>query len=121
MSTNVSINAKRLRGSLPEVVQRVRKGTRFTVIYRSRPAFQIVPVGDGNYSLRDLGSANGTLVNTRTVRETVLLRPIRPHGIARPWARSPAFLATRADIVGGNSALQWRGGTDCASKGIRFG
>ena len=43
---NVSINAKRLRGSLPEVVERVRKGTRFTVIYRSRPAFQIVPVSD---------------------------------------------------------------------------
>ena len=42
---NVSINAKRLRGSLPDVVERVRKGTRFTVIYRSRPAFQIVPVG----------------------------------------------------------------------------
>ena len=44
MAVNISINAKRLRGSLPEVVERVRKGTRFTVIYRSRPAFQIVPV-----------------------------------------------------------------------------
>lgn len=43
---NVSINAKRLRGSLPDVVERVRKGTRFTVIYRSRPAFQIVPVNE---------------------------------------------------------------------------
>ena len=43
-STNVPINAKWLRGSLPDVVKRVRKGTRFTVIYRSRPAFQIVPV-----------------------------------------------------------------------------
>jgi antitoxin (DNA-binding transcriptional repressor) of toxin-antitoxin stability system len=42
---NVPINAKRLRGSLPEVVERVRKGTRFTVLYRSRPAFQIVPMG----------------------------------------------------------------------------
>ena len=45
---NVPINAKRLRGSLPEVVERVRKGTRFTVIYRSRPAFQIVPVNEGD-------------------------------------------------------------------------
>jgi prevent-host-death family protein len=45
---NVSINAKRLRGSLPDVVDRVRKGTRFTVIYRSRPAFQIVPVDETN-------------------------------------------------------------------------
>ena len=43
---NVPINAKRLRATLPDVVERVRKGTRFTVIYRSRPAFQIVPVGD---------------------------------------------------------------------------
>ena len=39
------INAKRLRASLPDVVERVRKGTRFTVVYRSRPAFEIVPVG----------------------------------------------------------------------------
>jgi prevent-host-death family protein len=43
---NVPINAKQLRGSLPDVVERVRKGTRFTVIYRSRPAFQIVPMND---------------------------------------------------------------------------
>jgi len=52
---NVSINAKRLRGSLPEVVKRVRKGTRFTVIYRSRPAFQIVPVNDTEQAMGDLG------------------------------------------------------------------
>ena len=45
---NVPINAKRLRASLPDVVERVRKGTRFTVIYRSRPAFQIVPVNDAD-------------------------------------------------------------------------
>jgi antitoxin (DNA-binding transcriptional repressor) of toxin-antitoxin stability system len=43
---NVSINAKHLRSTLPDVVARARKGTRFTVIYRSRPAFQIVPVDD---------------------------------------------------------------------------
>ncbi|MCL4845639.1 MAG: hypothetical protein KJ066_03820 [Acidobacteria bacterium] len=43
---NVPINAKRLRATLPDVVERVRKGTRCTVIYRSRPAFQIVPVDD---------------------------------------------------------------------------
>jgi prevent-host-death family protein len=42
----ISINAKQLRASLPEVVERVRKGARFTVIYRSRPAFQIVPIGE---------------------------------------------------------------------------
>ena len=47
---NVSINAKRLRASLPDVVERVRKGTRFTVIYRSRAAFQIVPVNEGEHA-----------------------------------------------------------------------
>jgi prevent-host-death family protein len=46
VAVNVPINAKQLRGSLPDVVERVRKGTRFTVIYRSRPAFQIVPVNE---------------------------------------------------------------------------
>ena len=53
---NVPINAKRLRATLPEVVERVRKGTRFTVIYRSRPAFHIVPVtesGEAAVALTD--------------------------------------------------------------------
>jgi antitoxin (DNA-binding transcriptional repressor) of toxin-antitoxin stability system len=38
------ISAKRLRQELAEVVERVRKGERFTVLYRSRAAFQILPV-----------------------------------------------------------------------------
>ncbi len=38
------INTKELRRRLPEVVGRVKKGARFTVLYRSRPAFEIVPV-----------------------------------------------------------------------------
>jgi antitoxin (DNA-binding transcriptional repressor) of toxin-antitoxin stability system len=42
---NVQINAKQLRATLPDVVERVRKGARFTVVYRSRAAFQIVPMG----------------------------------------------------------------------------
>ena len=52
---NVQINAKRLRATLPDVVERVRKGTRFTVIYRSRPAFQIVPVDDKSMASTSLG------------------------------------------------------------------
>jgi prevent-host-death family protein len=40
------INAKELRASLPSVVRRVRAGERITVLYRSRPAFRIVPVED---------------------------------------------------------------------------
>ena len=41
-----SINTKELRASMSEVVEQVRRGGRFTVIYRSRPAFRIVPVDD---------------------------------------------------------------------------
>ena len=53
---NVPINAKRLLATSPDVVERVRKGARFTVIYRSRPAFQIVPV-------TDTGAVKGALVD----------------------------------------------------------
>ena len=38
------ISAKRLRDELGKVVEMVRRGQRFTVLYRSRPAFQILPV-----------------------------------------------------------------------------
>lgn len=41
---NTLISAKELRASLPKVVEEVRRGARFTVLYRSRPAFQLVPV-----------------------------------------------------------------------------
>jgi len=53
MST--AINAKRLRASLPDVVERVRKGARFTVIYRSRPAFEIIPVSEAGEPALPLG------------------------------------------------------------------
>jgi len=39
------LNAKQLREKLKEVVEKVRHGDKFTVLYRSRPAFDIVPVG----------------------------------------------------------------------------
>lgn len=39
------INANQLRKRMREIVDRVRHGGRFTVLYRSRPAFDIVPVG----------------------------------------------------------------------------
>ena len=40
------ISAKQLRERLQEVVEKVRHGERFTVLYRSSPAFDIVPVGN---------------------------------------------------------------------------
>jgi len=42
------INAKELRASLPEIVRAVRQGDRFTVLYRSRPAFQIIGAEDNH-------------------------------------------------------------------------
>jgi prevent-host-death family protein len=42
------INAKQLRASLPEIVERVRRGERITVLYRSRPAFRILGPDDGD-------------------------------------------------------------------------
>ena len=46
MNMDRTINTKELRASFPEMVRRVRRGERFTVLYRSRPAFRIVPVTD---------------------------------------------------------------------------
>ena len=51
---NTTINAKQLRASLPALVERVRKGARFTVLYRSRAAFQIVPIDDDAATARPL-------------------------------------------------------------------
>jgi prevent-host-death family protein len=53
---NTIINAKKLRASLPEVVEKVRRGGRFTVLYRSRPAFQVVPVDAMPDTLGDLAN-----------------------------------------------------------------
>lgn len=41
-----TINARELRRDLAKVVRRVRMGQRFTVLYRSRVAFEIVPPGE---------------------------------------------------------------------------
>jgi len=53
---NTLINAKELRGSLPALVEKVRRGARFTVLYRSRPAFQVVPVDASPETAGDLAS-----------------------------------------------------------------
>jgi antitoxin (DNA-binding transcriptional repressor) of toxin-antitoxin stability system len=51
---NWTINAKQLRASLPDVVKKVRRGARFTVLYRSRPAFQVIPVDAASDAVSDL-------------------------------------------------------------------
>ena len=39
------ISAKQLRERLRDVVESVKRGRRYTVLYRSQPVFDIVPVG----------------------------------------------------------------------------
>jgi antitoxin (DNA-binding transcriptional repressor) of toxin-antitoxin stability system len=41
------INVKTLRSEMGRIVERVGRGEDFTVLYRSRPAFRIVPVDGG--------------------------------------------------------------------------
>ena len=42
------INTKELRASLPQIVEGVKRGEYFTVLYRSRPAFRIVPIEESD-------------------------------------------------------------------------
>lgn len=51
---SATINAKQLRAALPEVVRQVKRGARFTVLYRSQPAFRIVPVENADLSMGEL-------------------------------------------------------------------
>ncbi len=51
---NILSSAKELRASLPKVVQRVRRGARFTVLYRSQPAFEVIPVGAASHPMPPL-------------------------------------------------------------------
>ena len=53
------ISAKQLRDRLQDVVETVRRGGRFTVLYRSRPAFDIVPVGSPPIERRPRKHATG--------------------------------------------------------------
>jgi len=39
------INAKTLRKDLARILERARRGERFTVLYRSRPVCEIAPLG----------------------------------------------------------------------------
>jgi antitoxin (DNA-binding transcriptional repressor) of toxin-antitoxin stability system len=48
------INAKTLRSRLAEVIGRVQKGERFTVLYRSRPVCQVVPLASHVYEMEQL-------------------------------------------------------------------
>lgn len=41
------INAKTLRADLRRILHRVRGGERFTVVYRSQPVCELIPIGSG--------------------------------------------------------------------------
>ena len=48
------ITAKTLRTNLARVLGRVRKGERFTVLYRSRPVCEVVPVAANDHARKPL-------------------------------------------------------------------
>ncbi len=48
------INTKTLRAELPRVIERVQKGERFTVLYRSRAVCRIVPADAADATRGDL-------------------------------------------------------------------
>jgi prevent-host-death family protein len=72
-----TINTKELRASLPKLVAQVRKGARFTVIYRSRPAFRIVPVDATEEALGTLET--DPLFRAEAVGRSVDGRPAADH------------------------------------------
>ena len=45
-----TINVKTLRNEMGRIIERVSKGEDFTVLYRSRPAFRIVPLSGGAFT-----------------------------------------------------------------------
>ena len=47
---DIVINTKELRATLKQVIEGVARGCRYTVLYRSRPAFRIVPVEEAEHA-----------------------------------------------------------------------
>ena len=68
------ISAKQLRQQLKDVVENVKHGRRYTVLYRSQPAFDIVPVGSPPHQPRAVGirpsvpGAAGRVIGNRGTR-----------------------------------------------------
>jgi antitoxin (DNA-binding transcriptional repressor) of toxin-antitoxin stability system len=74
---NTVINAKELRSGLPQVVQKVRRGMRFTVLYRSRPAFQVIPVDVSEFPIGEV--AEDPLYRAKPVGRSVDGRSAADH------------------------------------------
>lgn len=74
---NTVIHAKDLRAKMPKVVEQVRRGVRFTVLYRSRPAFQLVPVNASQQATNDL--ANEPLFQAKPLGRSVDGRSAADH------------------------------------------
>lgn len=72
-----TINARELRRNLAQVVKRVRQGQHFTVLYRSRVAFAIVPPGQGAWPEGDL--SEDPLFNATPVGSSDDSRSARDH------------------------------------------
>ena len=67
-----TITASQLLNSLPSFVARIRRGARLTVVYRGRPAFQIVPIEDSERTLMPL--EQDTLYKAKAVGRSKMRR-----------------------------------------------
>lgn len=55
LAVQKTINAKTLRSELGSILERVHRGERFTVLYRSRAVCRIVPIDEVEGEPTDLG------------------------------------------------------------------
>lgn len=90
------LSAKELRASLPNVVARVQSGERLTLVYRSRPVLQLVPLGvsdaplppleeDPLYQMAAVGRGPDDGLDSRDHDHVVYGTPLKP----RRRKRSP--------------------------------
>ena len=98
---NTLITAKELRASFPTVVRRVRKGARYTVIYRSRPAFQLSPVEESSTPAGD--AAGDPLYRAAALFDTALAKVSGDGAAALERAKEIAG-TVRAKAVAGAKA-----------------
>lgn len=79
------ISAKNLRRDLASVLERARRGERFTVLYRSRPLCEIVPLGAPPTELPDL--KHDPLYRAKAVGKSKGKRAVDHDEILYGWRR----------------------------------
>jgi prevent-host-death family protein len=72
-----TVNARQLRKELGAILERVRRGERYTVLYRSRPVCQLVPIDSAELIPAEL--EEDPLYGAGAVGESIDGRPGRHH------------------------------------------